>query len=546
MSKRGSSLVEAAPRLPNRIAAQVAWSSIKVRLSRSLVTVSSVVLAVAFLLVVLGGDIADHAVYGSYSTDDRPAADVRAIYDGMGQPREPLGLLELLAGDAEIASWSSELGVELPAYQPQAATKALALAAWVSRLKATDRFKALENQHLHMWLLGLDDPGAVDRFLTTVSTFRGVRLPFEAQEVHDLAGRTEALRAAVAAMQQAELARLERVAAAGGVDAVISGIRTGDIGRGDASRVGLPLSQTLGEIDAERLADLRAQLDRLALRDRARGVFEAVSRVTPEVSKVRLVDLQEGSVATRSQAFRQEFDQLVQPSVRNEVEASLREKPSLAPIIAALEGSAAIEDIADVRERADRIKRLTTSPEIQAYLLDLRLNQELSAEEQDLLRGELGERERLDALAETFKQAGFDPNGDGSRTFWLLVLSLLVCITGIVNSMMMAVTERFREIATMKCLGAMDGFILKAFLIESGSVGFVGAVCGALLGVLIVLLQGSVTYGGTFWNALPGGDLALAGLAALGCGILLTVFGALLPAYKAARMHPIEAMRLET
>ena len=112
--------------------------------------------------------------------------------------------------------------------------------------------------------------------------------------------------------------------------------------------------------------------------------------------------------------------------------------------------------------------------------------------------------------------------------------------------MMMAVTERFREIATMKCLGAMDGFILKAFLIESGSVGSVGAFAGAILGVLIVLLQATITYGGTFWGALPAGALALAALAALGCGILLTVFGALLPAYKAARMHPIEAMRLET
>jgi ABC-type antimicrobial peptide transport system permease subunit len=111
--------------------------------------------------------------------------------------------------------------------------------------------------------------------------------------------------------------------------------------------------------------------------------------------------------------------------------------------------------------------------------------------------------------------------------------------------MMMAVTERFREIATMKCLGAVDGFILKAFLIESGSVGLVGAFVGAVIGIILVLLQSTARFGGTFWAALPAGNLFVATAAALLCGLILTILGALLPAYRAARMHPIEAMRLE-
>jgi len=97
----------------------------------------------------------------------------------------------------------------------------------------------------------------------------------------------------------------------------------------------------------------------------------------------------------------------------------------------------------------------------------------------------------------------------------------------------------------MKCLGAMDGFILRAFLIESGSVGLVGAIAGAIVGLMIVLAQASYRFGASFWSAVPVGDLALASLAALACGIVLTITGALLPAWKAARMHPIEAMRLE-
>ena len=46
----------------------------------------------------------------------------------------------------------------------------------------------------------------------------------------------------------------------------------------------------------------------------------------------------------------------------------------------------------------------------------------------------------------------------------------------------MMVPERFREIATMKCLGAMDGFILKAFR-STSSVGLVGSFLGAILGL---------------------------------------------------------------
>jgi putative ABC transport system permease protein len=46
---------------------------------------------------------------------------------------------------------------------------------------------------------------------------------------------------------------------------------------------------------------------------------------------------------------------------------------------------------------------------------------------------------------------------------WIIILSLLVCVVGIVNAQLMAVTERFREIGTMKCLGALDRFVLRLF-----------------------------------------------------------------------------------
>ena len=76
------------------------------------------------------------------------------------------------------------------------------------------------------------------------------------------------------------------------------------------------------------------------------------------------------------------------------------------------------------------------------------------------------------------QQKGIDTDPDSaaamqekSKNNWLVVLSLLVCLVGITNAMLMSVTERFREIGTMKCMGALDGFIIKLFLLESSFMG---------------------------------------------------------------------------
>ena len=74
-------------------------------------------------------------------------------------------------------------------------------------------------------------------------------------------------------------------------------------------------------------------------------------------------------------------------------------------------------------------------------------------------------------------QAGYDLTetdttaGSSAKQRWLLILSLLVCVVGIINAQLMAVTERFREIGTMKCLGALDRFVLRLFILESGMQG---------------------------------------------------------------------------
>ncbi|HOT52163.1 MAG TPA: hypothetical protein PLI07_14365, partial [Candidatus Hydrogenedentes bacterium] len=72
------------------------------------------------------------------------------------------------------------------------------------------------------------------------------------------------------------------------------------------------------------------------------------------------------------------------------------------------------------------------------------------------------------ALQPSGAQTIMETTGNRATQVWLAAISLLVCVVGITNAMLMSVTERYREIGTMKCLGALDWFVVKLFLIEAG------------------------------------------------------------------------------
>ena len=132
-----------------------------------------------------------------------------------------------------------------------------------------------------------------------------------------------------------------------------------------------------------------------------------------------------------------------------------------------------------------------------------------------------------------------------NRTIALISVSFLVCMVGIVNAMLMSVADRFREIATMKCLGATDGFIMTNFMLESAVQGVVGGIIGAILGAILGIVRSWAAYGDMALSHLPG--LSLLGAAALsfGLGVILSVLAAVYPAFVAARLAPMEAMRIE-
>ena len=128
---------------------------------------------------------------------------------------------------------------------------------------------------------------------------------------------------------------------------------------------------------------------------------------------------------------------------------------------------------------------------------------------------------------------------------WIIILSLLVCVVGIVNAQLMAVTERFREIGTMKCLGALDRFVLRLFILEAGMQGLAGAAVGALTGTLFALAGGLARFGLAAVQLVSVADVAASLAGATAIGLLLSLLGVMYPAWVAARMQPVEAMRVE-
>lgn len=131
------------------------------------------------------------------------------------------------------------------------------------------------------------------------------------------------------------------------------------------------------------------------------------------------------------------------------------------------------------------------------------------------------------------------------RTYWLLVMSLLVCAVGIMNSMLMSVTERFKEIGTMKCLGALDSFVVLLFMLESGMMGIAASVLGWTLGTVIMIVIAGFTKG---WGMVATiGFLNLLGsfLVSVGVGLGLTILATIIPAKRAADMPAAMALRSE-
>lgn len=121
-------------------------------------------------------------------------------------------------------------------------------------------------------------------------------------------------------------------------------------------------------------------------------------------------------------------------------------------------------------------------------------------------------------------------------------ISLLVGGIGIMNIMLVSVTERTREIGIRKALGATRRDILVQFMTEAIVLSIGGGGIGVLAGVTISrLIDGRILFGQAFETVFSGDVVVLALLVSAAIGLFFGIY----PAMRAARQHPIEALRYE-
>lgn len=151
------------------------------------------------------------------------------------------------------------------------------------------------------------------------------------------------------------------------------------------------------------------------------------------------------------------------------------------------------------------------------------------------------------ALADQFEQV--------TKAFYFMdmilaavgMIAIVVAALGIVNTMVMSILERFREIGVMKAVGAGDGDIKRIFFFESGAIGLLGGAAGCALGWAVSLIINRVVNYYLARQGMPYIEYFTFPfwifLGALGFSLLVSLVSGIYPARRAARVDPVVALR---
>lgn len=210
-------------------------------------------------------------------------------------------------------------------------------------------------------------------------------------------------------------------------------------------------------------------------------------------------------------------------------------------------------------------KKLTNSQLNQNFDMDGKPIEEKSGSEitYDNLKVVVEDVENLPQVEASIRKAGFDTQSEAgsaeeikkSNMVVTMILggigsvAFIVSAIGIINTMLMSIYERQKEIGVMKVIGASVDDVRSMFLIESGFIGFFGGIVGLIISLLVGLVINSLAASSGFFGSMNGEASKIIliplwlSLVGVGFSSMVGVLAGYIPARRATRLSAIEALR---
>lgn len=210
-------------------------------------------------------------------------------------------------------------------------------------------------------------------------------------------------------------------------------------------------------------------------------------------------------------------------------------------------------------------KKLTNSQLNQNFDMDGKPIEEKAGSEiaYDNLKVVVEDVENLPEVEESIRKAGFDTQSEAgsaeeikkSNMVVTMILggigsvAFIVSAIGIINTMLMSIYERQKEIGVMKVIGASVDDVRSMFLIESGFIGFFGGIVGLIISLIVGLAINSLAANSGFFGSMNGEASKIIiipiwlSLVGVGFSSMVGVLAGYIPARRATRLSAIEALR---